>query len=105
MSIIAASIDKHLTDYCRQHHIRWLSVFGSQARGNARADSDIDLLVEFDEGMSPGLIGLAEMEADISDLLGGIKTTCAHRANSAVTSTTRSCAMPRCSIPPEVKNE
>lgn len=73
MSIIDASIHDRLPDYCRQHHIRRLSLFGSQARGDARPESDIDLLVEFDEGMAPGLIGLAAMESDLSGMLGGRK--------------------------------
>lgn len=33
----------NLADYCRSHGIRRLSLFGSQAKGNARPDSDIDL--------------------------------------------------------------
>lgn len=73
MSIIDATIRNRLTDYCRSHHIRRLSLFGSQARGDARPNSDIDLLVEFDEGMSPGLIGLASMESELSGMLGGRK--------------------------------
>lgn len=62
-----------LPDYCRQHHVRRLSLFGSHAKGSARADSDIDLLVEFDGGMAPGLIGLAAMESELSALMGGRK--------------------------------
>jgi predicted nucleotidyltransferase len=73
MSVIDTTIRDHLTDYCSRHNIRRLSLFGSQSRGNARPDSDIDLLVEFDDGMEPGLIGLAAMEAEISGLFGGRK--------------------------------
>jgi len=62
-----------LSDYCRQRHIRRLALFGSHARGTAKADSDIDLLVEFDRGMEPGLIGLAAMESELSALTGGRK--------------------------------
>jgi len=36
-----------LADLCRRYQARELAVFGSAARGEARADSDIDLLVEF----------------------------------------------------------
>jgi uncharacterized protein len=47
---------------CRRHHIRWLAVFGSHARGEARADSDVDVVVEFAPGMTPGLgiVGVAD---------------------------------------------
>lgn len=39
--------------------------------GRARADSDVDLLVEFEPGQEPGLLGLAEIECELSSLLGG----------------------------------
>ena len=37
-----------------------------QAQGNARPDSDIDLLVEFEPGLEPGFLGLAEIEAELA---------------------------------------
>ncbi len=33
-------------------------------------DSDVDLLVEFEPGNMPGLIGIAAMEIELSELLG-----------------------------------
>lgn len=66
-------VPESLHKYCRDHHVRRLSLFGSYAKGTARADSDIDLLVEFDGGMEPGLIGLAAMESELSALMGGRK--------------------------------
>jgi len=62
-----------LRNYCRDHHVRRLSLFGSHAKGTANSGSDIDLLVEFDAGMEPGLIGLSAMESDLSALMGGRK--------------------------------
>lgn len=73
MNATQALFPAKLSGYCRQHHIRRLSLFGSHAKGTARADSDIDLLVEFDGGMAPGLIGLATMESELSALMGGRK--------------------------------
>src|SRR5688500_14438833 len=58
---------------CRRHHIRRLALFGSTLKGTARPDSDIDLLVEFEPGEEPGFLGLAAMEAELADLLGGKK--------------------------------
>jgi predicted nucleotidyltransferase len=60
-----------LARYCERHHIRCLSLFGSQLKGTARPDSDIDLLVEFEPGWVPGLLALAGMEMELSELLGG----------------------------------
>lgn len=59
--------------FCKTHHIRRLALFGSQLKGTARPDSDIDLLVEFDPVHTPGLFGIAAMEIELSDLLGGRK--------------------------------
>ncbi len=56
---------------CRRHGIRRLSLFGSVLKGTARPDSDIDLLVEFEPDAIPGLIGMAAIEAALSELLGG----------------------------------
>jgi predicted nucleotidyltransferase len=44
--------------------------FGSRARVAARLDSDIDLLVEFEPGAEPGLLGFASLEIEFSQLLG-----------------------------------
>ena len=55
--------------FCRRHHIRRLSLFGSVLRDDFRADSDIDVLVEFKPGHVPGLAFFA-MEAELSDILG-----------------------------------
>ena len=62
-----------LARFCEQHHIRRLSLFGSQLKGTARPDSDIDLLVEFEPQHIPGLLGIAAMELTLSELLDGKK--------------------------------
>jgi uncharacterized protein len=59
--------------FCRRHHIRHLALFGSVLRDNFRPESDIDVLVEFEPGHTPGLIRLAGMELELSALLGGRK--------------------------------
>ena len=45
-----------------------VALFGSVARGEERADSDLDFLVEFGEGAS--LFDLARLEMDLEELLG-----------------------------------
>jgi predicted nucleotidyltransferase len=65
--------EEQLARFCRKQHIRRLSLFGSRLGGTARPDSDIDLLVEFEPGCEPGLLGLASMEAELAAMLGGTK--------------------------------
>jgi len=60
-----------LAELCRRHRIRRLSLFGSVLKGTARPDSDVDLLVEFEPDAKPGLLGMAEIETELSELLGG----------------------------------
>ncbi len=56
--------------FCQKHHIRKLAFFGSVLREDFRADSDVDVLVDFEAGQEPGLIGLARIERELSELLG-----------------------------------
>lgn len=62
-----------LAELCRRHQIRKLSLFGSRLKGTARPDSDIDLLVEFLPGATPSYFDLANIEIELSNLLGGSK--------------------------------
>jgi len=57
-----------LASLCRRHRIRRLSLFGS---GTASPGSDVDLLVEFERGAAPSLLDLADIEQELSGLLGG----------------------------------
>jgi predicted nucleotidyltransferase len=59
--------------FCRKEGIRRLSVFGSALRSDFGPDSDIDVLVEFESGRIPGLLGLARMERELSAILDGRK--------------------------------
>jgi predicted nucleotidyltransferase len=57
-------------DFCRRHHIRRLSLFGSILRVDFRPESDIDVLVEFEKGHVPGFLRLSHMERELSELIG-----------------------------------
>ena len=54
---------------CRRCDVRRLSLFGSVLHGSATSQSDVDMLVEFDEGKKPGL-GFFALEEELSALLG-----------------------------------
>ena len=59
-----------LEDFCKRNHIRKLSLFGSVLRADFRPDSDIDILVEFQEDKTPSLLNVVRMERELSILLG-----------------------------------
>ena len=59
-----------LTRICQRHGIRRLAVFGSRLKGTARADSDLDLLVDFAPGRVPGLLGLSGIQIELTEALG-----------------------------------
>ncbi len=59
-----------LKTFCRKHHITTMSLFGSALRDELKPDSDIDLLVEFDQNHIPGLLDLAGMEIEMSEMIG-----------------------------------
>jgi len=60
---------ERIAEFCRRHHIRKLAIFGSALRPDFRADSDIDVLVEFEPGQVPGLAFFA-MADELSAILG-----------------------------------
>ncbi len=65
------SVDKSaLAAVCQRHHIRWLAIFGSFARGDARPDSDVDVVVEFVPDRTPGF-GLLRVAEALRPLFGG----------------------------------
>ena len=57
-----------ILEIVRRHRGRSVSVFGSVARGDERTDSDIDFLVEFEEGSS--LFDLLHISEELEALLG-----------------------------------
>ena len=58
-----------IAEFCRRHHIHKLSLFGSVLREDFGPNSDVDVLVEFEEGHVPGLAFFA-IESELSDILG-----------------------------------
>ena len=58
-----------LAQFCRRHHITRLALFGSALRRDFRPDSDVDVLIEFEPGHTPGL-AFFEMQEELSRLLG-----------------------------------
>ena len=63
-------VDKHeIERFCRRHRIRRLALFGSVLRDDFGPDSDVDVLVEFEDGHVPGL-AFFSMESELAGILG-----------------------------------
>jgi len=62
--------NEKIAEFCRRNHIKRLALFGSVLRDDFRPDSDIDVLVEFEPEARVGLLTLAGMEIELSELLG-----------------------------------
>ena len=63
------TIDREkISDFCRKHHIRKLAFFGSVLREDFKPESDVDVLVEFEQGYIPGL-AFFTMERELSEIL------------------------------------
>ncbi len=58
-----------IAEFCRRNHMKRLAFFGSVLRDDFRPESDVDVLVEFDEGHTPGL-AFFNMEQELSEILG-----------------------------------
>jgi predicted nucleotidyltransferase len=59
-----------VAEFCKKNHIRKLSIFGSVLRDDFTPASDVDVLVEFDPLRIHGLIRLAGMEIELSEIIG-----------------------------------
>jgi uncharacterized protein len=58
-----------IAEFCQRHHIRRLSLFGSVLRDDFSPTSDVDVLVEFEPGKTPGF-AIVTIQQELSHLLG-----------------------------------
>lgn len=63
-------MNERIAELCTRYGIRRCWIFGSAARGQLRADSDVDVLVETDPSDPPGLLALGGLQMDLSELFG-----------------------------------
>lgn len=64
---IELSLEK-ISLFCQKHSIRRLSLFGSILRKDFSKSSDVDVLVEFEPGKTPGL-AIITMEDELSQII------------------------------------
>ena len=62
---------EELAAFCKRHHVRRLSLFGSVIGPAFHPDSDVDVLVEFEPGHVPGFFTVVDMERELSVIFGG----------------------------------
>jgi predicted nucleotidyltransferase len=65
--------EAQIGDLCRRNGIRRLALFGSVLTGRFSDSSDVDVLVEFRPAERVGFFRLADIEEELSRLLGGRK--------------------------------
>lgn len=62
--------DERLAEFCQRHGVGRLSVFGSILRSDFGPESDVDVLVEFLPGRTPGMFGFGGMILELSEMVG-----------------------------------
>jgi hypothetical protein len=63
--------NQQIAEFCQRNHILRLALFGSVLRADFKPESDIDVLVEFEPQHVPGLLGIARMERELSEIFDG----------------------------------
>lgn len=61
---------KEIATFASKHGLSWLAAFGSAIHGDARPDSDLDLVVRFQARRQPSLLGLVAIERQLGEILG-----------------------------------
>lgn len=59
-----------LGEFCQRNRIQHLALFGSVLRDDFNADSDIDVLVQYEPGAQLGYLDMAAQELELSQLFG-----------------------------------
>jgi predicted nucleotidyltransferase len=62
--------DASVASFCAAHGVKRLALFGSVLGDRFGEQSDVDVLVEFEAGRTPGLLTIAAMELELEALVG-----------------------------------
>src|SRR5207244_9540682 len=60
---------RRFVEFCHRNHIRQLALFGSVLRDDFTSASDVDMLVEFEPGKTPGF-AFFRMQDELSEIIG-----------------------------------
>lgn len=69
MSLQVQADQEKLERICARYHVERLAFFGSVLREDFGPESDVDVLVEFERGHTPGL-GFVRLQRELSEVLG-----------------------------------
>jgi len=61
-------LEEKLVEVCERNGVVFLAVFGSYARGEQRAESDVDVAIEFDKYSGKSLFDLVRVEDELTRL-------------------------------------
>jgi uncharacterized protein len=61
---------EEITAFCRKWRITELALFGSVLRDDFRPDSDVDVLVTFEEGENWDLLDIVTMQEELEQIFG-----------------------------------
>lgn len=68
--VIQIDVDlEDVAEFCRRHHVRNLALFGSVLRDDFGLDSDVDVLIRFEDGYIPGW-EFFDLEDELSAIVG-----------------------------------
>lgn len=59
-----------VADFCRRWHVREFSLFGSVLRDDFTEDSDVDVMVDLEEGYALGRLRRQDAVAELSEIFG-----------------------------------
>lgn len=70
MNDLSDYVSERLKIYCKKNGISKLSLFGSYIKNTFTEGSDLDILIEFEEGNKPGYLTIARIQRELSELFG-----------------------------------
>jgi uncharacterized protein len=62
--------EDRIAEFCRRHGVKRLFLFGSVLREDFGPESDVDVLVEFFPGRTPGMFGFGQMILELREIMG-----------------------------------
>lgn len=62
--------EEQMADFCRDHHIQKLWLFGSVLRDDFNPASDVDVLVDFDPRAKLSLWNVVDIQEQLAELIG-----------------------------------